>query len=85
VGERAGQPGRRERRGQLSAGEGWRSVNYVVVTGQIIGTLATLPILQQAISHSVPVASFGDGIVVRRVDPGPPPGGPGGKATVRSK
>ena len=40
------------------------------MTGQIIGTLATLPILQQAIDHSVPVASFGDGIVVRRVNPG---------------
>jgi hypothetical protein len=56
-----------------------------VVTGQIIGTLATLPILQQAIDHSVPVAGFGDGIVVRRVDPGPPRVAPGGKATVRSK
>ncbi|MGD0698465.1 MAG: hypothetical protein ABSA02_01135 [Trebonia sp.] len=51
--------------------DGWRSVNYVVVTGQIIGTLAALPILRQAINHSVPVASFADGIVVRRVVPGP--------------
>ena len=50
--------------------DGWRSVSYVVVTGQIIGTLDTLPILQQAIDHSVPVANFGDGIVVRRVNPG---------------
>ena len=73
-----------ESQGEL--GDGWRSVGYVVVTGQIIGTLATLPILQQAINHSVPVASFGDGIVVRRVDPGPPShAAPGGKATVRSK
>jgi 4-amino-4-deoxy-L-arabinose transferase-like glycosyltransferase len=50
---------------------GWRSVDYVVVTGQIIGTLATLPILRQAIRHSVPVASFAGGIVVRRVITGP--------------
>ena len=54
-----------ESQGELR--DGWRSVDYVVVTGQIIGTLATLPILQQAINHSVPVASFGGGIVVRRV------------------
>ena len=58
-----------ESQGELS--DGWRSVSYVVVTGQIIGTLATLPILQQAISHSVPVASFADGIIVRRVVAGP--------------
>jgi hypothetical protein len=57
----------------------------VVVTGQIIGTLATLPILQQAINHSVPVASFGDGIVVRRVNPGWGAIRPRGSATVRSK
>jgi 4-amino-4-deoxy-L-arabinose transferase-like glycosyltransferase len=50
--------------------DGWRSVGYVVVTGQIIGTLATLPILQQAINHSVPVARFSGGVVVRRVVPG---------------
>jgi 4-amino-4-deoxy-L-arabinose transferase-like glycosyltransferase len=69
--------------GDLS--DGWRSVDYVVVTGQIIGTLATLPILQQAINHSVPVASFGDGIVVRRVNPGWGAIRPRGSATVRSK
>ena len=71
-----------ESQGVLS--DGWRSVSYVVVTGQIIGTLATLPILQQAIDHSVPVASFGDGIVVRRVNPGWRAAGPRGKATDRS-
>jgi 4-amino-4-deoxy-L-arabinose transferase-like glycosyltransferase len=72
-----------ESQGELS--DGWRSVNYVVVTGQIIGTLATLPILQQAINHSVPVASFGDGIVVRRVNPGWHAAVPRGKTTGRSK
>jgi hypothetical protein len=60
-----------ESQGELR--DGWRSVGYVVVTGQIIGTLATLPILQQAIDHSVPVASFGGGIVVRRVVAGAVP------------
>jgi len=70
---------------QGDLGDGWRSVSYVVVTGQIIGTLATLPILQQAIDHSVPVASFGGGIVVRRVNPGWQAPGRRGKATVRSK
>ncbi|HEX4090202.1 MAG TPA: phospholipid carrier-dependent glycosyltransferase [Trebonia sp.] len=58
-----------ESQGEL--GNGWRSVDYVVVTPQIMGTLATLPILQQAINHSVQVAGFGGGIAVRRVDPGP--------------
>jgi hypothetical protein len=48
--------------------DGWRSIDYVVVTNQIIGTLATLPLLTQAVDHSVPVASFGGGIVVRRVN-----------------
>jgi 4-amino-4-deoxy-L-arabinose transferase-like glycosyltransferase len=72
-----------ESQGELP--DGWRSVDYVVVTGQIIGTVATLPILQQAIDHSVPVASFGDGIVVRRVNPGGQPASPGGRATVRSR
>jgi hypothetical protein len=70
---------------QGALGDGWRSVDYVVVTGQIIGTLATLPILQQAIDHSVPVARFGDGIVIRRVDPGPADVVIRGKATNRSK
>ena len=65
--------------------DGWRSVSYVVVTGQIIGTLATLPILQQAIDHSVPVARFGDGIVIRRVDPGPADVVNGRKAAERSR
>jgi len=47
--------------------DGWRSVSYVVVTSQMLGTIATLPILQQVINHSVPVAKFSNGIVVRRV------------------
>ena len=46
---------------------GWRSIDYVVVTGQLTVTLATLPLLAQAVGHSVPVASFDGGIVVRRV------------------
>ncbi len=48
---------------------GWRSIGYVVVTSQIVGTLAQLPLLTQAVDHSVPVARFGGGIVVRRVNP----------------
>jgi hypothetical protein len=62
-----------------------RSVGYVVVSGQIVGSLGTLPILRQAIGHSVPVASFGDGVVVRRVVPGGQPARRPGKTTVRSK
>jgi 4-amino-4-deoxy-L-arabinose transferase-like glycosyltransferase len=52
---------------------GWKSIGYVVVTGQITGTLSQLPILQQAINHSAAVATFGMGtgaIVVRKVQPG---------------
>ena len=48
---------------------GWRSIGYVVVTSQIVGTLAQLPLLTQAVDHSVPVARFGGGIIVRRVNP----------------
>ena len=46
---------------------GWRSIKYVVVTNQVEGALGTLPLLQTAITHSVPVASFPGGIAVRRV------------------
>jgi 4-amino-4-deoxy-L-arabinose transferase-like glycosyltransferase len=72
-----------ESQGELS--DGWRSVSYVVLSDQLMGSLGTLPILQQAISHSVPVAIFGDGVVVLRVVPGGQPTGPPGKTTVRSK
>jgi 4-amino-4-deoxy-L-arabinose transferase-like glycosyltransferase len=54
-----------ESQGELP--DGWRSVGYVVVTGQIMETVGTLPILKQAIEHSVPVVGFDDGIEVRRV------------------
>ena len=57
-----------ESQGELP--DGWRSIDYVVETSQIVGTLTQLPILQQAINHSVPVASFGSGddaIVIRKV------------------
>ena len=72
-----------ESQGELP--DGWRSISYVVVSGQILGSLGTLPILQQAIGHSVPVASFSGGVVVRRVVPGRQPAGRPGKTTVRSK
>jgi 4-amino-4-deoxy-L-arabinose transferase-like glycosyltransferase len=72
-----------ESQGELP--DGWRSVSYVVVSGQLMGSLGTLPILRQAIRHSVPVASFGDGVVVRRVVPGGQPARRPGKTTVRSK
>ncbi len=51
--------------GELPAG--WHSIDYIVLTNQISGTLGSLPLLAQAVDHSVPIASFGDGIVVRRV------------------
>jgi hypothetical protein len=72
-----------ESQGELP--DGWRSVSYVVVSGQLMGSLGALPILLQAIGHSVPVASFGDGVVVLRVVPGGQPAGRPGKTTVRSK
>jgi 4-amino-4-deoxy-L-arabinose transferase-like glycosyltransferase len=46
---------------------GWRSIAYVVLSDELDGQLGQLPLLKQAVDHSVPVASFGDGIVVRRV------------------
>ncbi|TVZ07169.1 hypothetical protein EAS64_07655 [Trebonia kvetii] len=49
--------------------DGWRSIGYVVISDQIAGTIAGIPLLQQAVNHSVPVARFGDGLVVRRVVP----------------
>jgi len=48
---------------------GWRSVQYVVLTTQISGALAQLPIVASAVSHSVVVKSFADGVTVRRVVP----------------
>jgi hypothetical protein len=72
-----------ESQGELP--DGWRSVGYVVLSGQLMGSLGTLPILQQAIGHSVPVAVFGDGVVVLRVVPGGQPARRPGKTTVRSK
>ncbi len=60
-----------ESQGELP--NGWQSIGYVVVTSQITGSLGTLPLLAQAVSHSVQVAAFGsggDGVVVRRVVPG---------------
>ena len=72
-----------ESQGELP--DGWRSVGYVVVSDQLMGSLGTLPILQQAMSHSVPVATFGDGMAVLRVVPGGQPAGAPGKTTVRSK
>ena len=50
--------------------DGWRSIGYVVMSDQIVGTIAGIPLLQQAVNHSVPVARFGGGLVVRRVVPG---------------
>jgi 4-amino-4-deoxy-L-arabinose transferase-like glycosyltransferase len=49
--------------------DGWRSIGYVVMSDQIVGTIAGIPLLQQAVNHSVPVAKFGGGLVVRRVMP----------------
>jgi hypothetical protein len=46
---------------------GWRSIGYIVMDGQFDGQLGQLPLLKQAFDHSVPVANFGDGIVVRHV------------------
>jgi hypothetical protein len=48
-----------ESQGELP--DGWKSISYIVETSQIVGTLTTLPQLQQAVNHSVPVATFGTG------------------------
>jgi 4-amino-4-deoxy-L-arabinose transferase-like glycosyltransferase len=50
--------------------DGWRSIDYVVESDQIVPLLGQLPILQQAVDRSVPVATFGTGnqrVVVLRV------------------
>ena len=52
---------------QTSKGElpdGWRSISYIVLTGQLSGTLAQLPVVAAAVSHSVLAASFADGVTV---------------------
>jgi 4-amino-4-deoxy-L-arabinose transferase-like glycosyltransferase len=54
-----------ESQGELP--DGWRSIDYIVLTSQVAGTLGSMPLLQQAFDHSVPVAGFPGGIVVRRV------------------
>ncbi len=48
---------------------GWRSIQYVVLTTQISGALAQLPVVAAAVGHSVVVRSFADGVTVRRVIP----------------
>ena len=48
---------------------GWRSVQYVVLTTQISGALGQLPVVASAVSHSVVVKSFADGVTIRRVIP----------------
>ena len=55
-----------ESQGELP--HGWRSIAYIVMSSQFNGQLGQLPLLDQAVNHSVPVASFGGGIVVRRVN-----------------
>jgi len=46
---------------------GWRSIQYVVLSGQVSSALGTLPTLQAAVAHSVLVKSFADGVTVRQV------------------
>jgi hypothetical protein len=50
--------------GELPAG--WRSIGYIVLSGQLSSQPGQLSLLRQALNHSVPIANF-DGIVVRRV------------------
>jgi 4-amino-4-deoxy-L-arabinose transferase-like glycosyltransferase len=49
---------------------GWRSISYIVLTEQMSGALSQVPVVAAAVSHSVLVASFADGVTVRRVVPG---------------
>ena len=55
--------------------QGWRDFRYVVVTPSMreaLGVSGGLPQVAQAVSHSVPVATFGSGIdtiVIRRISP----------------
>jgi hypothetical protein len=52
---------------------GYRSIRYLVLADQAPSTLASLPTLQAALTHSVVVRTFGDpanyGLTVRRVLP----------------
>jgi len=52
---------------QTQLRHGWRSIQYIVLSGQVSAALGTLPTLQAAIAHSVVVKSFADGVTVRRV------------------
>ena len=56
---------------QVSLPEGWRSIQFVVMTPQTSSVLAQLPTLAEAVSHSVVLADFGEGVAVREVLPGP--------------
>lgn len=50
--------------------DGWRSIQYVVLTSQATPILGQAPLLATAVSHSVVVAGFGQGVTVREVLPG---------------
>jgi 4-amino-4-deoxy-L-arabinose transferase-like glycosyltransferase len=48
---------------------GYRSIDYIVLAPQAASTLRTLPTLKAALTHSVLIKSFGDGITARKVTP----------------
>ncbi len=52
---------------RASLPRGWRSIRYVVITGQVSAMLNQLPTLAQAVDHSVVVQRFGQGVSVNRV------------------
>ena len=47
--------------------DGWKSISYILIQPQSAGTLAGMPSLEGAYTHSVLVKNFGGGLTVRKV------------------
>jgi Dolichyl-phosphate-mannose-protein mannosyltransferase len=47
--------------------DGYKSIDYVVLTPQSSSTIATMPTLEAALMHSKPVENFGDGLIAHMV------------------
>jgi hypothetical protein len=51
--------------------QGWKSVQFVVLTPESAESLTQMPTLARAVSHSIVLKDFGQGITLREVLPGP--------------
>lgn len=51
--------------------QGWKSIQFVVVTPESVQSLGQMPTLAQAVAHSIVLKDFGEGVTLNEVLPGP--------------